>query len=147
MVIISVCGVLHNMERRSERKEAVVAGRKGVLFSALLVVLGAACSGISDKPVVFPPDGVHLEYRPGVPVPKQVYVSGTFNQWKMFDPAFRMTWNPAKKVFAIKFSLPAAEYMYKFIVDGEWVVDPGAARTVDDKLGGKMGVFVVAVPK
>ncbi len=64
----------------------------------------------------------------------------------MFDPAFRMLWDGERKVFSVKFSLRPGRYMYKFIVDGEWVSDPKAALRVEDKLGGTMGVFIVRDP-
>jgi len=34
-------------------------------------------------------------------------------------------------------------YEYKFITDGNWIVDPNAFAYVDDGFGGKNGVFEV----
>ena len=54
---------------------------------------------------------------------KQVMLAGDFNEWK---PA------PLKKQkdgsFAVTLALLAGTYEYKFVVEGQWVVDPDNSR-------------------
>lgn len=118
----------------------------GAVVGAVLLALLAGCRTTEARPAEFGTGGVRLEYRPGDARPASVFLSGSFNDWKMFDPAFRMLWDGERKVFSVKFSLRPGRYMYKFIVDGEWVSDPKAALRVEDKLGGTMGVFIVRDP-
>lgn len=56
------------------------------------------------------------------PEAKEVFVTGEFNSWRL-DEASRMahdngTWN--KKV-----NLSGGKYRYRFVVDGNWIEDPG----------------------
>lgn len=108
-----------------------------------MILLLIGCSGAGSKPFRFTGSEVRLEYRPGKGKPAVVYLAGSFNNWVIFDPDFRMQWDSIKKIYFIRISLKPGKYYYKFIVDGEWVVDPRAAQVVADKLGGGMGVFIV----
>lgn len=114
-------------------------------MAGLLAIL-AGCRTTKSKPAEFERDEVRLEYHHGDAQPVSVFLSGSFNDWKMFDPAFRMVHDRERRLFFIKFSLRPGRYMYKFIVDGEWVSDPKASLRVEDKLGGTMGVFIVRDP-
>lgn len=109
------------------------------------VSLLAGCSRGKSKPQRFTGNTVVLSYRPekGQQRPRSVYLAGNFNDWRMADPAFKLVWNDPDGQFEIELSLKPGVYRYKFVVDGEWVVDPSAGKTVDDPLGGKMGVFEV----
>jgi len=50
---------------------------------------------------------------------KKVMLAGDFNQWK--PVAMRKQQNG---VFTCMVNAPPGTYEYKFIVDGEWIVDP-----------------------
>ena len=115
--------------------------RSPFLFFIVFVLLG--CSGRVSKPYRFAGPEVRLEYNPGKKKAGVVYLAGSFNNWVIFDPNFRMRWDSNRKVFGIRISLKPGQYFYKFIVDGEWMVDPKAGKVVEDKLGGRMGVFLV----
>lgn len=104
----------------------------------------AACSGDGRRVPVFRPDAVTLAYAPEGKRPAAVFVAGTFNNWVMFDPEFKMNWDGAEGEFVARFKLVPGRYEYKFIVDGEWRVDPRARVVIDDPLGGKSAVFQVA---
>ena len=54
---------------------------------------------------------------------KQVMIAGDFNEWK---PATLKKQKDGS--FAVTLTLPARTYEYKFVVDGQWVVDPDNSR-------------------
>jgi hypothetical protein len=56
----------------------------------------------------------------GFPNAKRVYVSGTFNNWS--PNTFAMTRMDDSWVFAA--NLPPGKHLYKFVVDGKWILDP-----------------------
>lgn len=57
---------------------------------------------------------------------KEVYVSGTFNNWGKL-PMVRST-----KDFVAIVDLGEGDHEYKFQVDGEWINDKGEAETERD---------------
>lgn len=62
----------------------------------------------------------------------EVFLCGSFNQWQVKRPLQK---SDKGDVFKIEMCLAPAKYQYKFIVDGEWQLDP-EAETIDD---GKSG--------
>ncbi|XP_061586383.1 5'-AMP-activated protein kinase subunit beta-1b [Cololabis saira] len=52
-------------------------------------------------------------------VAKEVYVSGSFNNW-----ATKIPLNRSKQNFVAIMDLPEGEHQYKFCVDGQWTLDP-----------------------
>jgi hypothetical protein len=48
--------------------------------------------------------------------------------WKTMIPLIRQDGEPHR----ITLSLPLGEYQYKFVVDGEWRLDVGKDKTIDD---------------
>ncbi|XP_011501101.1 PREDICTED: 5'-AMP-activated protein kinase subunit beta-1 isoform X2 [Ceratosolen solmsi marchali] len=61
---------------------------------------------------------------------KQVYISGTFNDWKTLPMV------KSHGDFVTIIDLPEGEHQYKFFVDGEWRHDPGL-EIVDNGMGSK----------
>uniref|UniRef100_G3PGM3 Protein kinase, AMP-activated, beta 1 non-catalytic subunit, b n=1 Tax=Gasterosteus aculeatus aculeatus TaxID=481459 RepID=G3PGM3_GASAC len=56
---------------------------------------------------------------------KEVFVSGSFNNW-----ATKIPLNRSQKNFVAIVDLPEGEHQYKFCVDGQWTLDPtGAVAT------------------
>lgn len=56
---------------------------------------------------------------------KEVYVSGSFNNW-----ATKIPLNRSRNNFVAIVDLPEGEHQYKFCVDGQWILDPtGAVMT------------------
>ncbi len=53
---------------------------------------------------------------------REIYVSGTFNNWD--GKAKRMKDSNGTGNYAATLMLAPGEYQYKFVVDGEWQVDP-----------------------
>jgi hypothetical protein len=70
---------------------------------------------------------------------QKVFLAGDFNGW---DPtATRMVKN--KGAFRKRMDLPPGEHQYKFVVDGEWQIDPSAAAQVSDGHGGMNSIVRV----
>ncbi|KAK5932625.1 hypothetical protein CgunFtcFv8_004315 [Champsocephalus gunnari] len=55
---------------------------------------------------------------------KEVFVSGSFNNW-----ATKIPLNKSQKNFVAIVDLPEGEHQYKFSVDGQWTLDPTGAVT------------------
>lgn len=53
---------------------------------------------------------------------KQVYISGTFTEWKTLPMV------KSHGDFVTIIDLPEGEHQYKFFVDGEWRHDPGLVK-------------------
>jgi len=133
---------------------------KTVYFNGMKKTLGPVCSLLllsglfltgcagSGTGRVFPPSSVRLTWRPGITEkrPQNVFISGTFNEWHMNNPAFKCAWNPLENGFSITLTLPPGRYEYKFVVDGHWIHDRDARESAPDPLGGRLGVFYVKEP-
>jgi 1,4-alpha-glucan branching enzyme len=76
------------------------------------------------------------------PAGSAVSVAGTFNKW---DPKA----NPMKATaaqpgaFSATVPLLPGKYEYKFVVNGDWQVDPACRESVDNKLGSRNSVIVI----
>ena len=54
------------------------------------------------------------------PDAKLVTVAGSFNEWNSFHTLMR----PSDAGWTAAIDLPPGEYEYKFVVDGNWILDP-----------------------
>ncbi len=81
-----------------------------------------------------------VSFRFEGPGARQVFLAGSFNGW---DPGANAMKDEGGGVFTITLDLSAGEYLYKYVVDGSWTVDPNAPGRVDDGFGGENGVFTV----
>jgi len=70
-----------------------------------------------------------------------VALAGEFNEWD--DTAKSMTDADGDGVYQATVDLIPGDYEYKFVVDGDWIVDPQADYFVPDMTGGKNGVVDV----
>ena len=63
------------------------------------------------------------------PLPQDVYLAGTFNDW---DPhAHRL--RKFKGTYRARLQLDTGQHQYKFVVDGHWLDDPDAPeRTINE---------------
>lgn len=57
---------------------------------------------------------------------RNVYLAGNFNNWK--PDALRM--NKTATGWSLPYVLPAGNYLYKFVVDGQWITDPANPHTI-----------------
>ena len=80
---------------------------------------------------------LQLAVKPG----SEVFVAGTFNDW---DPKqHRMSDNPGSGHCKITLVLPPGRHEYKFVVDGEWLVDPNCPESVPNAQGSLNSVLTV----
>jgi len=70
-----------------------------------------------------------------------VRLAGTFNNWDV--EAHRLTRKKDGGTYSITLLLPPGRYEYKFIVNGEWLVDPLCLQTVTNPHGTLNSVIVV----
>ena len=70
----------------------------------------------------------------------RVFIAGDFNGWSDKDTE---AYYVEDSVWEAVLELTPGVYEYKFIVDGNWVVDPNAFAFGDDGFGGKNGAFEV----
>ncbi|CAK1540563.1 unnamed protein product [Leptosia nina] len=67
---------------------------------------------------------------------KQVYISGTFTEWKTIPMV------KSHGDFVTIIDLPEGEHQYKYFVDGEWRHDP-TVKVVDNGMGSKNNLVTV----
>ena len=77
-----------------------------------------------------------LEEAPG----RQVALAGTFNEWK---PERFLTDRAGDGVYRVRLMLAPGEYQYKFVVDGEWRLDPANPNFVPNDFGSLNSILVV----
>jgi len=74
------------------------------------------------------------------PQAQSVAVAGTFNDWDANRTP--MSQSPGG-IWKASVWLPAGRYEYRFIVDGQWISDPGARECVQNTFGSTNSVLVV----
>jgi len=82
-----------------------------------------------------------VEFQLSVAPGSKVSVAGTFNNW---DPAKnRMKDNPGSGHCKTVIALAPGKYEYKFVVNGEWQVDPTCSDWVMNNKGSLNSVLTV----
>ncbi len=71
---------------------------------------------------------------------RKVCVAGTFNGWKSDELRMRKTRNG----WVLPAIIPAGNYGYKFIVDGNWITDPANLCEISE--GGQQNSFISSKP-
>ena len=71
---------------------------------------------------------------------KNVYVAGSFNSWEQGKISMKKTTDG----WSVPLILPAGNYDYKFIVDGEWITDP--QNPVSDVESKQLNSFIAVKP-
>ncbi|MCF7857727.1 MAG: cyclomaltodextrinase [Candidatus Cloacimonetes bacterium] len=82
-------------------------------------------------------------YKPLTGGKHKVFISGDFNNWKPDEYELAET----NGIYEIELELPQGRYEYKFIVDGNWLVDETAENIVRDKFGNRNSLINVALKK
>ena len=116
---------------------------KGLVQS--LTIEGAATpngQSVTAKKLVLPPASLkgntvfrlkgHLDAR-------VVAVAGTFNDWNQSQLLFGKEGDE----WVCRTDLKPGKYTYKFIIDGDWILDPENSNTEDDERGFTNSVLVV----
>lgn len=68
------------------------------------------------------------------PVHADVRIAGDFNNWNPESLSFSGI--PEEPRWRKQFSLQPGSYRYKYLLDGQWIEDPGNEKTEDDSFGG-----------
>jgi len=71
----------------------------------------------------------------------EVYLAGTFNAWN--PTANPMRHNPANGHYQAALRLPPGRHEYKFVVGGEWRLDPACPDSVPNDQGSLNSVITV----
>ena len=108
-------------------------------FVATVAAMSASCAGTMARAAVVTPDGVRFTLAHSSA--KSVSVAGDFNDWS--SSAHPLMRNGPGRWSAVV-ALPAGEYKFMFVVDGEqWMGPPLAEDYVDDGFGSRNGVVIV----
>jgi Glycogen recognition site of AMP-activated protein kinase len=75
--------------------------------------------------------------------PTEVYVAGSFNDWKPDEFLMKPFSREYEEFLGIRLSLPEGKHLYKFIVDGEWMLDTRNKLVETDRRGNLNSVLVV----
>jgi hypothetical protein len=70
---------------------------------------------------------------------KNIYIVGSFNNWE--EKALRM--NKTKDGWETTFALPPGKHLYKFLVDGQWILDPNNNLEETDGNGNVNSVLII----
>jgi chromosome partitioning protein len=68
-----------------------------------------------------------------------VRLAGSFNNWD--TEALPLTWRKGSGLYSATLLLPAGRHEYKFIVNGEWRVDPQCPETTSNTHGSHNSVI------
>ena len=71
----------------------------------------------------------------------EVFVAGSFNDWN--PTQCRMRDNPGSGHCKTTLVLPPGRHEYKFVVNGEWRVDPACAESVPNDYGALNSILTV----
>jgi 1,4-alpha-glucan branching enzyme len=74
------------------------------------------------------------------PDAREVYLVGSFNGWNSRATPMR---RDALGDWSVELDLPAGEYRYRLMVDGEWRDDPSAQQTAMNPFGGFDAIICV----
>jgi hypothetical protein len=75
----------------------------------------------------------------GYPRARIVAVAGTFNAWNQS----KVLCGKESDEWVCRLDLSPGKYTYKFIIDGDWILDPDNSNTEDDERGITNSVLVV----
>ena len=86
---------------------------------------------------------IEFIYQPLIGGKHEVFIAGDFNNWSKESTKMEESEGIYKKVLYLK----KGKYNYKFVVDGQWVIDEKADAFVEDGFGGKNSVVYVGNKK
>ena len=114
------------------------------LVQSLTIEGSANPSGrsVTAKKLVLPPPSVkgNTAFRlKGYPNARIVAVAGSFNEWNQSQ----VLCAKESAEWVCRLDLAPGKYTYKFIIDGDWILDPDNPTTEDDERGFTNSVLVV----
>ena len=120
-----------------------VRDEKGIVKS--LTVEGLEVSGgrsVTARKLALPAPsskGTTTLHLKGYPNARIVAVAGSFNDWNQSQ----LLCGKEQDGWACGIDLKPGKYTYKFIIDGDWILDPDNPNTEDDERGFTNSVLVV----
>jgi hypothetical protein len=108
------------------------------LLVILITVLALTLAECGDKSSGSALKKVTFTFKP-LSHYESVFLAGTFNGWSTDATPMRRV----DRGFEVMLLLPAGEYQYKFVADGNWITDEKAERFHPDGYGGRNSVIVV----
>ena len=105
---------------------------ESVAFSA-----GGTSESDASAPVI---TAQGVEFEVDFPNAGSVNLAGSFNDW---DPNAVPLTKGEDGLWRAALELAPGSYVYKFVVDGTWVEDPGNPETIDDGYGGVNSVLTI----
>jgi 1,4-alpha-glucan branching enzyme len=81
-----------------------------------------------------------IEFKLSQPQARAAAVVGSFNDWDVSRTPMHLE---PKGDWKATVWLPAGRYEYRFVVDGQWISDPGARESVQNTFGTTNSVLVV----
>ena len=72
--------------------------------------------------------GAQTTFRCAAPEAVEVFLAGEFNGWSTTDTSMERT---ADGSWVVSRELPPGRYEYKFVVDGQWICEPGCDAPVE----------------
>lgn len=86
---------------------------------------------------------VTFSYDAGNQAVSEVLVSGTFNGWAgtVAEGAWPLSDDDSDGTWQVTRRLDSGHHLYKFVVDGSWIADPGNPNREDDGYGGYNSVL------
>lgn len=125
--------------RKGQQEEAAASYRKALALDPRLAPGMDAETFVARKTLLPAPTGNTTFRLAGHADAKTIALAGTFNNW-----------NPSLTLFTkigdewiCKVNLAPGKYLYKFVVDGDWILDPGNAAIADDGSGNKNSLLIV----
>jgi Glycogen recognition site of AMP-activated protein kinase/Domain of unknown function (DUF3471) len=115
---------------------------KGQVDSLVLTPPEASAKPLNARKLVLPQPSAKgnttLRLK-GHPDARIVAVAGTFNEWNQSQAICGKEANE----WICRLDLSPGKYTYKFIIDGDWILDPDNPNTEDDERGFTNSVLVV----
>jgi hypothetical protein len=130
------------------KAEVVKAAPARLATVAAAPVRPAPVAPLKPEPVVkaptrsLTPQPAHVSLELVKPGAKQVYVAGSFNEWK---PEQAPLVEKGNGRWVGDITVKPGRYEYMFVVDGQWLPDPNAPESVQNPYGGRNSVITVAV--
>lgn len=100
---------------------------------------------IATDPELFAPLAnfpARIQFSYSDPAAQEVTVAGDFNNWSLADP-YRLKKEESGR-WSLSLPLEPGKYRYKFVVDGQWRVDPSNPNKETGELGEKNSVLEVS---
>jgi CubicO group peptidase (beta-lactamase class C family) len=125
--------------KKNQRESAVEAYRKALALDPKLAQGTDTEVFIARRTLLPSPTGNTTFKLDGYGNAKVVALAGTFNNWNQAQIFF----TKEKDTWVCRVELPPGKHQYKFVVDGNWILDPANPLTEDDGSGNKNSLLVV----